>query len=137
MNQTPEQIARDEIDQQLQACGWKVQSKKQINLPAGLGVAVREYQTDIGPADYVLFVDKKPVGVIEAKRKDEGFRLVSEQQQIVQEIESRLSVCDKMEETITTSLQQAEALRQSILKKAFEGKLVGAIVGAIHESPIV
>ncbi len=48
---------------------------------------------------------------------------VYEQQQIVQEIESRLSVCDKMEETITTSLQQAEALRQSILKKAFEGKL--------------
>ncbi|RYX87133.1 restriction endonuclease subunit S [bacterium] len=47
-----------------------------------------------------------------------------EQEQIVQEIESRLSVCDKMEETITTSLQQAEALRQSILKKAFEGKLV-------------
>ena len=49
---------------------------------------------------------------------------IKEQQQIVQEIESRLSVCDKMEETITTSLQQAEALRQSILKKAFEGKLV-------------
>jgi type I restriction enzyme S subunit len=47
-----------------------------------------------------------------------------EQRQIVEEIESRLSVCDKMEETITNSLQQAEALRQSILKKAFEGKLV-------------
>ena len=47
-----------------------------------------------------------------------------EQQQIVQEIESRLSVCDKIEETITNSLKQAEALRQSILKKAFEGKLV-------------
>ena len=38
--------------------------------------------------------------------------------------ESRLSVCDKLEETITESLQQSEALRQSILKKAFEGKLV-------------
>jgi type I restriction enzyme, S subunit len=47
-----------------------------------------------------------------------------EQIKVVQEIESRLSVCDKMEETITTSLQQAEALRQSILKRAFEGKLV-------------
>jgi len=46
------------------------------------------------------------------------------QKQIIQEIESRLSVCDKMEETITNSLQQAEALRQSILKRAFEGKLV-------------
>ena len=46
-----------------------------------------------------------------------------EQQQIVEEIESRLSVCDKTEETITNSLQQAEALRQGILKKAFEGNL--------------
>jgi type I restriction enzyme S subunit len=48
----------------------------------------------------------------------------SEQQLIVSEIESRLSVCDKIEESISASLQQAEALRQSILKKAFEGKLV-------------
>jgi len=47
-----------------------------------------------------------------------------EQILIVQEIESRLSVCDKVEETILNSLQQAETLRQSILKKAFEGKLV-------------
>lgn len=47
-----------------------------------------------------------------------------EQQCIVAEIESRLSVCDKLEESINQSLQQAEALRQSILKKAFEGKLV-------------
>lgn len=49
---------------------------------------------------------------------------LKEQQLIASEIESRLSVCDKIEESITTSLQQAEALRQSILKKAFEGKLV-------------
>ncbi len=81
MNQTPEQIARDAIDQQLEACGWKVQSKKQINLAVGLGVAVREYQTDIGPADYVLFVDKKPVGVIEAKRDDEGYKLINVEDQ--------------------------------------------------------
>lgn len=49
---------------------------------------------------------------------------LKEQKEIVQLIESRLSVADKMEESITQSLQQAEALRQSILKKAFEGKLV-------------
>ena len=48
---------------------------------------------------------------------------IEEQLQIVQEIESRLSVCDKIEETITNNLKQAEALRQSILKKAFEGQL--------------
>ncbi|MCX6273262.1 MAG: restriction endonuclease subunit S [Bacteroidetes bacterium] len=47
-----------------------------------------------------------------------------EQNQIVSEIETRLSVCDKIEETIEASLLQAEALRQSLLKKAFEGKLV-------------
>jgi len=49
---------------------------------------------------------------------------LEEQHAIVAEIESRLSVADKIEETINNSLKQAEALRQSILKKAFEGKLV-------------
>jgi type I restriction enzyme, S subunit len=49
---------------------------------------------------------------------------IQEQTQIVQEIESRLSVCDKMEQSITESIEKAEALRQSILKKAFEGKLL-------------
>jgi len=49
---------------------------------------------------------------------------ITEQKSIVQEIESRLSVCDKIEESIVQGLQQAEALRQSILMKAFEGKLV-------------
>jgi type I restriction enzyme S subunit len=47
-----------------------------------------------------------------------------EQGQIVQEIESRLSVCDKIEEDIVQSLERADALRQSILKQAFEGRLV-------------
>jgi len=47
-----------------------------------------------------------------------------EQHQIVREIESRLSVCDKVEESIAESLEKAKALRQSILKKAFEGKLL-------------
>ena len=49
---------------------------------------------------------------------------IYEQKKVVQEIESRLSVCDKIEESIVQGLQQAEVLRQSILKKAFEGKLV-------------
>jgi len=63
-NQNPEQQARDRIDDLLQQAGWDVQPKKKINLTASLGVAVREYQTDAGPADYVLFVDRQPVGVI-------------------------------------------------------------------------
>nr|WP_294932896.1 restriction endonuclease subunit S [uncultured Flavobacterium sp.] len=49
---------------------------------------------------------------------------LEQQQRIVQEIESRLSVADKMEQSITQSLRQAEALRQSILKKAFSGELI-------------
>ena len=49
---------------------------------------------------------------------------LKEQHQIAEEIESRLSVADKMEDSIATSLLQAEALRQSILKKAFEGQLI-------------
>jgi type I restriction enzyme, R subunit len=81
MNQNPEQIARDEIDKQLTACGWIVQDKKHINLRAGLGVAVCEYQTNVGPADYVLFVDGRPVGLIEAKREEEGVRLTMHEEQ--------------------------------------------------------
>jgi type I restriction enzyme R subunit len=66
-NQTPEQIARDDIDRMLEAAGWVVQNNKAIDFSAGGGQAIREYPTDVGPADYVLFVDKQAVGVIEAK----------------------------------------------------------------------
>jgi len=59
VNQNPEQKARDSIDRMLVDTGWVIQDKKQINFNAVLGVAVREYQTDIGPADYVLFVDRQ------------------------------------------------------------------------------
>ena len=48
---------------------------------------------------------------------------VEEQEQVIKELESRLSACDSIEQTIDTALQQAEALRESILKKAFEGGL--------------
>jgi len=74
-NQNPEQIARDNIDKQLIACDWVIQSIKQVNLNAGTGVAVKEYLTDVGPADYVLFIDGKPCGVIEAKREEEAHRI--------------------------------------------------------------
>ncbi len=47
-NQTPEQAARDKINAMLEQAGWKVQSKKKIDFSAGLGIAVRECQTDIG-----------------------------------------------------------------------------------------
>lgn len=75
-NQDPEQRARDNIDKQLVECGWIIQDKKQINLHAGLGVAVRAYNTHDGKElDYALFVGGKPVGVIEAKAEEKGFQL--------------------------------------------------------------
>jgi type I restriction enzyme R subunit len=80
-NQSPEQLARDRIDAALAQSGWVIQDKKKINLSASFGVAVREYQTDTGPADYILFVDRKPVGVIEAKRPEEGANLTKVEDQ--------------------------------------------------------
>ncbi|MFA7231923.1 MAG: hypothetical protein WC071_11690 [Victivallaceae bacterium] len=67
LNQNPEQEARDIIDFALMRSGWTIQNKSSINLHEAIGVAVREYQTDAGPADYVLFVDGKPAGIVEAK----------------------------------------------------------------------
>lgn len=80
-NQNPEQLARDNIDELLRQAGWAVQHSKQMDFSAGIGIAAREYQTDIGPADYVLFVDKKAVGVIEAKREDLAHTITSVEQQ--------------------------------------------------------
>uniref|UniRef100_UPI0004745296 type I restriction endonuclease n=2 Tax=Leptospira santarosai TaxID=28183 RepID=UPI0004745296 len=80
-NQSPEQISRDFIDKILIQSGWLIQDKKSIHLSAGIGIAVREYNTDVGPADYVLFVDRKPVGIIEAKREEEGHRLTTVEDQ--------------------------------------------------------
>jgi len=75
LNQNPEQKARDNIDKLLLQAGWVVQNKNQINLDQGTGQAVREYQTDVGPADYVLFVGKKAVGIIEAKAEKHGHNI--------------------------------------------------------------
>ena len=70
---TPEQRARENIDAQLIAAGWIVQSRDEVNLHAGRGVAVREFKLIAGHgfADYLLFVDAKAVGVIEAKQVGE------------------------------------------------------------------
>ncbi|MCB4788559.1 DEAD/DEAH box helicase family protein [Delftia sp. Lp-1] len=72
---TPEAKARQSIDARLISAGWVVQDMKQLNLGAARGVAVREYPTDTGPADYVLFVDREPRGVIEAKKDTAGENL--------------------------------------------------------------
>jgi len=94
INQNPEQIARDKIDQMLDSAGWVVQHKKKVNLAASKGVAVREYQTDAGNADYVLFVDRKPVGIIEAKREDRGQHLLHVAEQSGKYAKAKLKYLD-------------------------------------------
>jgi type I restriction enzyme R subunit len=69
---TPESKARQQIDQKLEQAGWVIQDMNQLNLSAGIGIAVREFPTDTGPADYMLFVKRNAVGVIEAKKDAAG-----------------------------------------------------------------
>ena len=76
---SPEAQARQHIDAKLAAAGWLVQDMKRLNLGAGRGVAVREYPTHTGPADYVLFIDREPVGVIEAKPDNSILTFAEEQ----------------------------------------------------------
>ena len=72
----PEEQAREEIDRLLSQAGWVVQDADAVNLYAGSGVAVREFplRTGHGSADYLLYVHRKAVGVVEAK--PQGFTLI-------------------------------------------------------------
>mgnify|MGYP001042909174 CR=1 FL=1 len=76
---TPEQLARQDIDRLLEASGWAVQDRDQLNLSVSPGVAVREFQVDAGAADYLLFVAGKAAGVVEAKPAGTTLSGVAEQ----------------------------------------------------------
>ncbi|MGH8102448.1 MAG: DEAD/DEAH box helicase family protein, partial [Chthoniobacterales bacterium] len=77
---SPEELARENIDKLLTACGWKVQDRKSINLSAARGIAVREaLLKDRDEVDYLLFVDGKAIGTVEAK--PEGFTLTGVEEQ--------------------------------------------------------
>ncbi len=89
-NLNPEQKVRDTIDRMLREVGWVVQSKKKIDLTAGSGIAIREYQTNVGPADYVLFVDRRPAGIIEAKREEEAQNITRVEEQSAEYAHARL-----------------------------------------------
>jgi len=68
---TPEEKARIEIDKQLEQAGWTIQDRDELNIRASLGVAVREFvMKDNGESDYLLYVDGKVIGVIEAKKAE-------------------------------------------------------------------
>ena len=75
----PEEKARQKIDKLLEAAGWKIQDVSNINLGASQGVAVREFPLKSGFADYLLFIDRKAVGVIEAKPEGTTLSSVAEQ----------------------------------------------------------
>lgn len=76
---TPEQQARQKIDALLEAAGWIIQNMNTFNRNASLGIAVREFQLTSGPCDYLLFIDGKAAGVIEAKRQGVTLSGVAEQ----------------------------------------------------------
>jgi len=95
LNKTPEQKARDNIDKQLKNAGWDIQDKDTINWNKSKGVAVRHYYTQYGKeADYVLFVNRKPVGVIEAKKEEEGHHLTVAETQSTEYATSKLKYLD-------------------------------------------
>lgn len=76
---TPEELARKKIDSLLEAAGWVIQDNKDFNRNASLGVAVREFHLPAGPCDYLLFIDGKAGGVIEAKKAGVTLSGVAEQ----------------------------------------------------------
>jgi type I restriction enzyme R subunit len=71
MPPTPEQLARIEIDKLLTAAGWQIFDLKDANIHASRGVAIREFplNSGFGFADYLLYIDGKAAGVIEAKKQ--------------------------------------------------------------------
>ncbi|GHS85497.1 type III restriction endonuclease subunit R [Synergistales bacterium] len=92
---TPEAKARVYIDKMLTDSGYVLQDMKDFNRTASLGVAVREYPTNSGPVDYLLFVDGHPVGVVEAKSEDKGFSLTGVAEQSKRYAESGLKHMSK------------------------------------------
>ena len=77
----PEEQARVGIDEKLEQSGWIIQDMSKLNLTASLGVAVREFPTSTGPVDYALFIEGKPVGVVEAKKTDLGEKITTVEEQ--------------------------------------------------------
>ena len=77
----PEDSARKNIDRQLEAAGWRIQDRENLNLGAAPGVAIREFSLKSGLADYALFVNRNLVGVVEAKPEGTTLSGVAEQSQ--------------------------------------------------------
>ena len=76
---TPEEKARHQIDKLLSSTGWIIQDLSELNLGASAGIAVCEFPLESGVTDYLLFVDRKAMGVIEAKQEGTTLSGVAEQ----------------------------------------------------------
>lgn len=134
---TPEQKARVSIDAQLAAAGWHVCNVADANIHAATGVAIREFPLNpgFGFADYLLYVNGKACGVIEAKKEGatltgvelqssryaQGLPPLAEQTRIVAEVDRHLSIIREVEveAEVEANLQRAQALRQATLQRAF------------------
>jgi type I restriction enzyme R subunit len=101
---TPEDKARQNFDAMLVNAGWVVQDYKQAQIHAGRGVALRNFPLSSGHwfADYLLYVDGKAAGIVEAKK--EGFTLTGVE----------------LEAAVATNLTRAGNLRQGILNQSFK-----------------
>ena len=127
----PEQQAREEIDRLLVAAGWRVCDRAEANIHAARGVVIREFplETGFGCADYLLYVDGKAAGVIEAKKQGATLSGVesqpchlpplAEQHRIVAEVDRLLSINREAEAEVETNLKRAQSLRQTILVPNF------------------
>ena len=79
---TPEEKARIEIDKMLEQAGWIIQDRSELNIRASMGVAIREFvMKDNGESDYLLFVNGKAIGVLEAKKAELSLSGVEKQSQ--------------------------------------------------------
>ena len=90
---SPEELSRQNIDGLLEKCGWIIQNRSTINLSAGRGIAIREGLLKDGEADYLLFVDEKAVGTVEAK--PEGYTLIGVEEQSGKYAKSLLDIYPK------------------------------------------
>jgi type I restriction enzyme R subunit len=76
---TPEELARIQIDAHLRTCGWEIQDYKAVNLGATKGIALREVPLKFGRREYLLLVDRKQLGVVEAKKQCTMLSTVADQ----------------------------------------------------------
>ena len=130
-----EKETRKLIDKQLEKAGWDIQDAKTANIHSSKGVVVEFFNMGrgVGEADYVQkHLTKISRGVAiknvppmkDMKNIEFPIPSIEEHQIIIQNIEDKFSVIDKIEQAVSQSLSKAELLRKSILKSAFEGRLV-------------